>query len=137
MALSGRVIKGIYKLLDQIGSGGMATVYVGRSLLTGEVVAVKILHSHIVEQTDVVKRFEREGNIVSALHDRHIIRVHDHGVDDDVHFIVMEYVTGFTLDRVLRALGPLDLALALGIARQVAEGLRVTSERDIVHRDDE
>ena len=135
MALVGRVIKGVYKLLDEIGSGGMATVYVGRSLLTGEVVAVKILHSHIVEHTNFVKRFEREGKILSDLHDRHIIRVCDYGVDDDLHFIVMEYVTGFTLDTVLEALGPLDPDLALGIARQVAEGLGAISERDIVHRD--
>lgn len=135
MALTGRVIKGIYKLLDEIGSGGMATVYVGRSLLTNEIVAVKILHSHIVEQTDFVKRFEREGNIVSDLLDPHIIRVCDYGVDDSLYFIVVEYVTGFTLDTVLQALGALDPDLALGIARQVAEGLQVTSEHDIVHRD--
>ena len=135
MELTGRVIKGIYKLLDEIGSGGMATVYVARSLLTNEIVAVKILHSHIVEQTDFVKRFEREGSIVSGLLDPHITRVCDYGVDDRLYFIVTEYVTGFTLDAVLEALGPLNADLALGIARQVAEGLRVTSERSIVHRD--
>ncbi len=135
MALTGRVIKGIYKLLDEIGSGGMATVYVARSLLTNEIVAVKILHSHIVEQTKFVKRFKREGKILSGLLDRHIIRVCDYGVDDNLHFIVTEYVTGFTLDASLEGLGPLNVDLALGIARQVAEGLRVTSDHSIVHRD--
>jgi len=135
MELTGRVIKGIYKLLDEIGSGGMATVYVARSLLTNEIVAVKILHSHIVEQTEFVKRFEREGSIVSGLLDPHIIRVCDYGVDDNLYFIVTEYVTGFTLDAVLEAFGPLSVDLALGIARQLAEGLRVTSDRNIVHRD--
>ena len=135
MELTGRVIKGIYKLLDEIGSGGMATVYVARSLLTDEIVAVKILHSHFVEQTQFVKRFEREGSTLSGLLDPHIIRVCDYGVDDNLYFIVTEYVNGFTLDAVLEALGPLNADLALGIARQVAEGLRVTSGNDIVHRD--
>jgi len=133
--LTGRIIKGIYKLLDEIGSGGMATVYVARSLLTSEIVAVKILHGHIVKETEFVKRFEREGNIVSGLLDPHIIRVCDYGIDDNLHFIVTEYVTGFTLDTVLEVLSPLSVNLALGIARQVAEGLQVTSDRNIVHRD--
>lgn len=135
MELTGRIIKGIYKLLDEIGSGGMATVYVARSLLTSEIVAVKILHGHIVKETEFVKRFEREGNIVSGLLDPHIIRVCDYGIDDNLHFIVTEYVTGFTLDTVLEVLSPLSVNLALGIARQVAEGLQVTSDRNIVHRD--
>jgi len=131
----GALIKGTYRLYEEIGSGGMATVYVGRNLHTNEVVAVKILHTHIAEEADFIRRFDQEGEILSKLSSPHIIRLYDYGVEGQKHFLILEYVAGVNLDSVIARRAPLSPESALGIAAQIAEGLAVIHEHDIIHRD--
>ncbi|MBC8254709.1 MAG: protein kinase [Ardenticatenia bacterium] len=131
----GTLIKGTYRLYEEIGSGGMATVYVGRNLHTNEVVAVKVLHPHIAEEADFIHRFDQEGEILSKLSSPHIIRLYDYGVEGQKHFLILEYVAGVNLNSVISRRAPLSPESALGIAAQIAQGLAVIHEHDVIHRD--
>ncbi len=131
----GTVIKDKYKIYDEVGSGGIATVYVARDLKTNEIVAVKVIHPHIAKDPNTVKRFEREANLLMGLTDPHLVRVYDYGIEGDRHYLVMEYVGGRTLKAMIQEEGPLAVGHALGIAQQVAEGLSVIHQQGVVHRD--
>jgi serine/threonine protein kinase len=131
----GQVIKGLYKIYDEVGSGGIATVYLARNLRTNQIVAVKVVHPHVAKDPDVVKRFQRESGLLTGLANPHLVHVFDHGVENGRHYLVMEYVEGRTLKSIIKEEGALDVDRSLGITRQVAEGLTEVHRRGIVHRD--
>jgi len=131
----GQVIKGLYKIYDEVGSGGIATVYLARNLRTNQIVAVKVVHSHIAKDPEVIKRFQREAGLLTGLSNPHLVQVFDHGVENGRHYLVMEYVEGRTLKSIISEEGALDVDRSLGIARQIAEGLAEVHHRGIVHRD--
>jgi serine/threonine-protein kinase len=131
----GTVIKNEYKIYDEVGSGGIATVYVARDLKTNEMVAVKVIHPHIAKDLNTVKRFEREANLLMSLTDPHLVRVYDYGIEEDRHYLVMEYIGGRTLKAIIKEEGPLAVDRAMDIAQQVAEGLSVIHQQGVVHRD--
>lgn len=131
----GQVIKGLYKIYDEVGSGGIATVYLARNLRTNQIVAVKVVHSHIAKDPEVIKRFQREAGLLTGFSNPHLVQVFDHGTEDGRHYLVMEYVEGRTLKSIINEEGALDVDRSLGIARQMAEGLAEVHRRGIVHRD--
>src|SRR6266550_5828642 len=119
MPLSTGARLGPYEILTPIGAGGMGEVYKARDTRLGRVVAVKFCAEQFSE------RFEREARAVAALNHPNICTLHDVGPN----YLVMEYIEGPTLA------GPLPLAEALPIARQIAEALEAAHERGIIHRD--
>jgi predicted Ser/Thr protein kinase len=131
----GTVVKDKYKVYDEVGSGGIATVYVARDLKTNEMVAVKVIHPHVAKDPNTVKRFEREANLLMSLADPHLVRVYDYGIEEDRHYLVMEYVGGRTLKAIIKEEGPLAIDRTLDIAQQVAEGLSVIHRQGVIHRD--
>jgi serine/threonine protein kinase len=131
----GTVIKDKYKIYDKVGSGGIATVYVARDLKTNEMVAVKVIHPHVAKDSNTVKRFEREANLLMSLTDPSLVQVYDYGIEEDRHYLVMEYVGGRTLKAIIKEEGPLAVDRALDIAHQVAEGLSVIHRQGVIHRD--
>jgi len=131
----GTVIKDKYKIYDKVGSGGIATVYVARDLETNEMVAVKVIHPHVAKDSSTVKRFEREANLLMSLTDPHLVRVYDYGIEEDRHYLVMEYVGGRTLKAIIQEQGPFAVDHALYIAQQIAEGLSVIHQQGVIHRD--
>ncbi len=131
----GTVIKDNYKIYDEVGSGGIATVYVARDLKTNEMVAVKVIHPHVAKDSNTVKRFEREANLLMSLTDPHLVRVYDYGIEEDRHYLVMEYVGGRTLKAIIKEEGPLAIDRALDLAQQVTEGLSVIHQQGVIHRD--
>src|SRR5438094_443833 len=137
----GRVIWGKYKVLDEVGRGGLATVYLARNTITGETVAIKILHPQLVETSgaNFLKRFEREAEILARLQDIHIPAVYDYGEEvvegQRINFIVMEYIQGVAVNDMIRQRGHLEFDVALDICRQTLIGLQVAFENNIVHRD--
>ena len=131
----GQVIKGLYKIYDEVGSGGIATVYLARNLRSNQIVAVKIVHPHIAKDPEVVRRFQREAGLLTGLSNPHLVQVFDYGVENGQHYLVMEYVEGRTLKSIINEEGALDLDRSLEIARQIAEGLVEVHRRGIVHRD--
>jgi serine/threonine protein kinase len=131
----GRVLKGIYRIYDRVGTGGFATVYLGRKLDTNEVVAIKILKQEHTGNPRFVERFRREAEMASRLCHDNIVRILDHGVEDSVHFLVMEYVEGKTLAEILDQQRHLPVADAVAIARQVCSALQIAHRAGVVHRD--
>src|SRR5689334_15301108 len=94
--LTGRRL-GKYELIERLGRGGMAEVYKAHQPGMDRFVAVKVMHGHLAESDDFVARFKREAQIVGQLRHPHILQVIDFDVDDDIYYMVMEYIKGDTL----------------------------------------
>jgi len=119
------------ELVDEIGRGGMGTVWKARHLRLGRAVAVKFLAPELAAQPDFERRLEREARALALLSHPGIVAVHDYGRDEGVGYIVMEYVEGTPLSSRI----PLPVDRAVVIARQVLEALAYAHRRGVVHRD--
>jgi Tol biopolymer transport system component len=124
---------GPYQIESVIGSGGMGEVYLARDTRLGRSVAVKILPAHLSE-INSRRRFDHEARVVSNLNHPNICAIHDVGHDDDIDYLVMEYLQGETLEARLRR-GPLPLEQALRIAIDIAGAMHVAHMAGVVHRD--
>jgi serine/threonine protein kinase len=131
----GRIIKGKYKIYDEVGSGGFATVYLGRNMDTNEIVAIKVLSEQYITDPRYVERFRREARLAERLQHPNIVRTLDHGVENGMHFLVMEFVEGLTLDKVMARKGRLPVEETLSYIKQTCTGLQAAYEASIVHRD--
>jgi len=131
----GEILGNRYKLIREVGSGGMAWVYLGEDLLDSHRVAVKVLYPHYTEDMSYIQRFVREAKLALGLDSPHIVRVLNYGADRDVHYLVMEYIEGKDLKEILDIKGRLPHQEALSIVSQVIQALHRANERGIVHRD--
>src|SRR2546421_2390903 len=131
----GRVIKNRYKLIDERGRGSFATVYVARDTENNHIYAVKVMHLELVNDGELLARFQREAHIHLNLSDPHIVRIVDYGNDNSLYFIVMEYIDGQNLKYHMLTHGPMDPLRALNYTRQIAEGLDAANKQGVVHRD--
>lgn len=131
----GRVIDGRYKLIDERGSGSMASVYIARDLKTNRVYAVKILHRKASSDVELIHRFRREFDLLRQLTGPHVIRPVAWGEEGDMYFIVMDYVDGHTLKQLVERHGAFPPRQAIDITEQSALGLASAAEKGIVHRD--
>jgi Tol biopolymer transport system component/predicted Ser/Thr protein kinase len=123
-----------YRIDEQIGSGGMGVVYRAEDLTLGRKVAVKFLSADLIENPSARKRFVREAQSASALNHRNICAVYEIGEEAGAPFIVMEYVTGKSLDRLI-AESALPISKALTYAAEIADALAKAHSMGIVHRD--
>jgi serine/threonine protein kinase len=130
-----RVIKDRYKLIDERGRGSFATVYVARDTKDNRIYAVKVMHIELSNDGDLLARFQREAHILLNLSDPHIVRIVDYGEDNNMHFIVMDYIDGQNLKYHTLTHGPLEPSRALNYAQQIAEGLDTAFKHGVVHRD--
>lgn len=126
---------GKYKLLGEIGKGGMSAVYLAEHILMRRQVAIKVLPKSRVKDASYLDRFRLEARAVAKLDDPHIVRAFDIDNDGDTHYIVMEYVDGPDLHRVVSQNGPLDPDTAADYIAQAATGLAHAHEKDLIHRD--
>ncbi len=131
----GRIMGNRYELLKQLGGGGMAIVYMGRDTLLNRLVTVKMLRPEFTSDEDFVQRFRREAQAVASLSHPNIVSIYDVGLEDDVHYLVMEYVEGDNLKNQIREQGVVPVDRAVEIARQISEALQHAHENNIVHRD--
>src|SRR5215472_12950395 len=124
---------GQFRIVERIGAGGMATVFKAYQPTLDRYVAIKVLPAYHARDPIFVKRFEREARAVAKLAHPNIVQIHDFGEQDNITYIVMEYVDGGTLkDRLKR---PLPAAEAVDFIIQAAEGLECAHRNGIVHRD--
>jgi eukaryotic-like serine/threonine-protein kinase len=130
--MTGRKL-GNYLLLEEVGRGGMGSVYKAKDLRLDRVVAVKVLTRDLIDETSR-RRFLLEAKAVSALNDPGIVTLHDVGTDDDVEYLVMEYVEGVTLTGLIPP-GGLPVQVALQYAERIARALTAAHAVGIVHRD--
>jgi serine/threonine-protein kinase len=126
---------GRYVLRELIASGGMGEVHLALDERLGRQVAVKVLTRGLTDSPESVERFRREALAAAGLTHPNIARVYDYGVDSDRHFIVMEYLAGDSLHRLIRERGPLPPGEAADIAAQVCAALGAAHRAGIVHRD--
>ncbi len=131
----GRVVKGHYKLIDERGRGSFATVYIARDLEDNRIYAVKVMHLELSGDGELLARFQREAHILLNLSDPHIVRIFDYGNDNNMHYIVMDYIDGQSLKYYMINEGPLEPLRSINYARQIAEGLEVAYKQGVVHRD--
>jgi len=133
--MTGRVIKGRYKLIDERGRGSFATVYIARDLEDNHIYAIKMMHVELSNDGELLARFQREAHILLNLSDPHIVRIVDYGNDDNMHYIVMDYIDGQNLKYHMLTDGQMNTLHALNYARQIAEGLDTAYNQGVVHRD--
>ena len=130
--LSGRTF-GQYTLLEQIGAGGMATIYTARQPGLDRIVAVKVLPEYLLNQPGFIDRFKIEAQAVARLDHPHILSVYDYGQAEGVPYLVMKYVPDGTLKDLMA--GAIDPPRAVEIIRQIAEALDHAHWQDVIHRD--
>ncbi|QDU57160.1 serine/threonine protein kinase [Aeoliella mucimassa] len=126
---------GKYKLLGEVGKGGMSAVYLAEHILMRRRVAIKVLPKARVKDSSYLERFRLEARAVAKLDDPHIVRAFDIDNEGDTHYIVMEYVDGQDLHRLVSQNGPLDPDTAADYIAQAATGLAHAHEKELVHRD--
>jgi outer membrane protein assembly factor BamD (BamD/ComL family)/predicted Ser/Thr protein kinase len=131
----GKILGNRYRILREVGSGGMAWVYLAEDINEGRLVAVKVLYPQFGEDVSYIQRFNREAKLASTLSDQHVVRVLDYGATRDVHYLVMEYIEGRNLRSVIDERGSLSWTEALEILDQVAVALEHAHLHGIVHRD--
>lgn len=134
-SLIGTVIKERYKLIDERGSGSMATVYVCRDIETNTILAAKVLNAETKYINESLPRFKREAEILEKIQDEHIVQIIEYGEENGLHYIIMEYIDGYTLKHDILLKSPYDLHKAVNIIQQVAEGLDAAAKHSVIHRD--
>src|ERR1700730_13800731 len=135
MALLSGTRLGAYEVLAQIGAGGMGEVYRAHDTKLGRDVAIKVLPEALAHDPDRLTRFQREAKMLAALNHPTIATIHGLEQSDGTSYLVMELVSGETLQQRLARKGRLPVEDALGICRQIAEALEAAHEKGIVHRD--
>jgi serine/threonine protein kinase len=128
---------GRYRILNQLGQGGMATVYLAEDPLLQRLVAVKVIQAHLSSNSSLMDRFTVEAKTIASLRHVNIVEVFDFGIQDDQQFLVMEYIDGQNLQAVCVALQgrPMSNTVAASIICQAAEGLTSAEKHGVVHRD--
>lgn len=129
------MIKGRYKLIDEIESGSFGTVYIARDMQSNSLYAAKIMHPEHARDGSLTSRFQREAYILQGLSDPHIVRIIDYGNDGDVYYIIEEFVDGQSLKYYITTSGRIEPLRALNYTKQIAEGLEAAHKHGVVHRD--
>ncbi|MFT8361703.1 MAG: Stk1 family PASTA domain-containing Ser/Thr kinase [Sporolactobacillus sp.] len=131
----GRRIGGRYEILSRLGEGGMALVYKAKDLILDRLVSVKILRTDLAGDEEFVKRFHREAESVASLSHPNIVAIYDIGEEDDIYYIVMEYVHGMSLKEFIKDYSPLTISEAVHIMKQIDAAIAHAHAHGIIHRD--
>lgn len=135
MNLEGKIIGNRYTILKKIGTGGMATVYKAKCNVLNRYVAIKILREEFTTDEEFIKRFNVEAQAAASLSHPNIVSIYDVGKEENLHYIVMELITGKTLKEIIKEDGALPWKWSVNIAIQIASALEVAHRNNIVHRD--
>ena len=128
-----KIIAERYELLDVIGRGGMADVYLANDTILNRTIAIKILRTSLAKDPVYIARFQREASAAAALSHKNIVEIYDVGEDNDQYYIVMEYVPGRTLKELIAKRGALHVMEAIDIMKQVLSGTARAHQMGIIH----
>jgi serine/threonine protein kinase len=131
----GQVVQNRYRVMDEIGRGSVATTYLAKDTVRNQVVALKLIHLEHAAGGIFAERFQGQARHLQMLSSPQVVKLLDHGQHDGRPFIVLEYVPGTTLKKLLAEQGPLSVNHALDIAKQVALCLVDAHAKGVVHRD--
>ena len=126
---------GHYRIVAELGRGGMGIVYKAHEESLNRFVAIKVLGEHLTEDAGHVERFLREARSAASLNHPNIVQIYAVSEEEGRHFFAMEYVTGRSLQQILKSSGPLEPTQVARIALQTASGLRAAHDQGIIHRD--
>jgi serine/threonine-protein kinase len=129
------LVGGKYRILEPLGEGGMAQVFKAEDVQGQRVVAIKILRFQDEEDPDALERFHQEARSLQALSHPNVVAILDQGHQDHLHYLVMEFVEGLTLQQLIREEGPISLSRALNLGIQIASAAGAAHEEAIIHRD--
>jgi len=133
--LTGATLAGRYRIIEELGKGGMGTVYKVHDQEINEEVAIKLLKTEIARDEKTIERFRNELKIARSVSHKHVCRMYDIGKEDEKYFITMEYVSGEDLKSLIRENEKIPENEVLRIAQQICEELAGAHELGIVHRD--
>lgn len=124
-----------YQILEEIGIGGMASVYRAVNLSSKELVAIKVIHQFLTTDDEYIKRFHREAELIANMEHPNIVRILEHGAISGMHFIVMELLEGTSLNLYLKKRKQLSLDETLNFIIPIIDALGYAHKKGIIHRD--
>lgn len=130
-----QLLNGRYRLVSQHGSGGMSVIYQATDIALGRTVAVKILRPSLTNDNSFLVRFRQEARNVANLSHPNIVTVHDVGQDGNTYYMVMEFIDGPDLKKIIKSEGPLSVERTLSIAVQMCQGIGYAHRAGLVHAD--
>lgn len=133
--LEGRRISDRYKVLHLIGGGGMSHVYLAHDMILDREVAIKVLRYDFKNEEELLHRFQREALSVTSLAHLNIVGIYDVGQDEDIHYIVMEYVEGQTLKEYIQQRSPIPVQRAVDIMLSLTNAISHAHDNHLIHRD--
>lgn len=131
----GMILANRYEILKEIGSGGMANVYLAKCRVLNRLVAIKVLKAEFANDKEFLSRFNKEAQAAAAINSPHIVNVYDVGHEGDIHYIVMEYVEGVTLKEYIDEHGMLSWQQTVDYAIQICSALDKAHKHGVIHRD--
>ncbi len=135
MTLQGTILVNRYELIEKIGEGGMAVVYKAKCQILDRIVAVKILKEEFSNDSNFIEKFRTEAHSAAKLSHPNIVNIFDVGEENNIHFIVMEFIEGETLKELIAKKSPLTNNMALDIAVAICDGIHHAHEKGIIHKD--
>jgi serine/threonine-protein kinase len=129
------VVDGRYRILNRIGSGGMADVYCAEDTHLGRQVALKVLHHRFAQDQEFVERFRREASAAAGLQHPNVVGVFDRGAHDGTYYIAMEFLQGETLKDLIKREAPLPQERAIELGIQILRAAGFAHKRGVIHRD--
>lgn len=133
--LIGKRLNDRYKIMEVIGGGGMANVYLAHDMILDRDVAVKVLRLDFANDEEFIRRFRREAQSATSLDHPNIVSIYDIGEEDDIYYIVMEHVSGKTLKQYIQQYAPVEQYNAVEIMNQLTSAISHAHENGIIHRD--
>ncbi|HEY4600354.1 MAG TPA: Stk1 family PASTA domain-containing Ser/Thr kinase [Cerasibacillus sp.] len=133
--LKGHILDDRYQIIDMIGGGGMANVYLAKDLILNRQVAIKMLRMEFANDEEFIARFDREAQSATSLAHPNIVNIYDVGDEDHLLYMVMEYVEGMTLKEYIQRFSPLPVQDVVDIMKQITSAIHHAHEHNIIHRD--
>jgi len=133
--MASKVLAGRYELFEKIGEGGMSVVYKAKDRLLNRFVAIKVLKPEFIKDRKFIESFRRESQAAASLSHSNIVNIFDVGQEGNIHYIVMELVTGNTLSEMIKEEGPLPYQRVIELTKQIAAALSEAHRNHLIHRD--
>ncbi len=131
----GQVLSERYEIVQTIGGGGMANVYLANDLILKRDVAVKVLRAEYADDAEFIKRFDREAQVATGLNHPNIVNIYDVGEDENLLYMVMEYIDGLTLKEYIQQNSPISIEDAMKIMNQITNAISYAHDNGLIHRD--
>ena len=124
-----------YKIIEEIAQGGMGKVYKAIHVSLERIVAIKMIHPNLLSNEKIVKNFYTEAKIQASLNHPNIVTVYDFFQHDNKHYVVMEYVDGESISKILHHQGEFEINIAISIFRQILDGIKYAHSNNVIHKD--